>query len=343
MAFHRSLLLLGVLTAVFVSGCSVQDAETEANSTATSGTDGELSGAVVIEGSSTVFPISQAVAEAFQEAHSKVRIPVKQTGTGGGFRTFTRGDCDINNASRPIKDKEIALCKENGVEFIELKVAIDGLSVMVNPENDFCDRLSIAQLRQIWNQDSTVKTWKDLNSAWPDEPIVLYGPDTASGTFDYFTEEVCGETGNSRSDYTASTDDNVLVKGIAGDRYSLGYFGYAYYIEHRESLKALAISPSDDLEAAISPTAETIADGSYSPLSRPLFIYVNTASLKKPAVKEFVTYLLNDGQKFVSEVGYIPVTAEESQTAKDTLATASADEGTTDGETTESAEENTEG
>ena len=329
MAFHRSqiLTLLGLLAAFAATGCSVEDAQTEASSTATAGPNGELTGTVVIEGSSTVFPISQAVAEAFQKAHSRVRIPVKQTGTGGGFRQFTRGDCDINNASRPIKGKEIAACKEHGVEYIELKVAIDGLSVMVNPANTFCDRLSIAQLRQIWSQDSKVKTWKDVNSVWPDEPIVLYGPDTASGTFDYFTEEVCGETGNSRSDYTASTDDNVLVKGIAGDRYSLGYFGYAYYIEHQKSLKALAISASDDLASAVGPTAESIANGTYTPLSRPLFIYVNKASLKKPAVRDFVTYLLNDGQQFVSEVGYIPVTQEESRQAKDTLKAAVAGEG----------------
>lgn len=324
---HRAhILSLALLTLALTGGCSVEDVETP---TGTGGEGQELSGTVVIEGSSTVFPISQAVAEAFQAAHSKVRIPVKQTGTGGGFRQFTRGDCDINNASRPIKDGEIAACKENGVEYIELKVAIDGLSVMVNPQNDFCDRLSIAQLRKIWNQDSQVKTWKDVDPSWPDETIVLYGPDTASGTFDYFTEEVCGETGNSRSDYTASTDDNVLVKGISGDKYSLGYFGYAYYIEHQKSLKALAISASDDLETAVLPSPETIADGTYTPLSRPLFIYVNTASLKKPAVREFVSYLLDDGKRFVSEVGYIPVTPEESQAAVDTLKAAisgSADE-----------------
>lgn len=318
-------MLPGLAMLCLAGGCSVQNAsETEASPVATTSASGEtvepeLSGTVVIEGSSTVFPISQAVAESFQGMHSKVRIPVKQTGTGGGFRQFTRGACDINNASRPIKDGEKADCKENGVEYIELKVAIDGLSVMVNPANDFCDRLSIAQLRQIWNQDSAVRTWKDVNPEWPDEPIVLYGPDTASGTFDYFTEEVCGKTGNSRSDYTASTDDNVLVKGIAGDRYSLGYFGYAYYVEHQKSLKALAIAPGDDLETAVGPAAETIADGSYTPLSRPLFIYVNTASLKKPAVREFVRYLVNDGQRFVSEVGYIPVTTEEAKQSKETL------------------------
>jgi phosphate transport system substrate-binding protein len=202
------------------------------------------SGDVVLDGSSTVQPIATAVAEEFSKKHKDARVPVGTSGTGGGFKSFSRGDTDISNASRPIKDSEIAACKEKGIEFVELMVAIDGLTVVVNPENTWCDGLTIDQLKQIWEPGSKVSKWSDLRPEWPAEPIKLFGPDADSGTFDYFTEVVCGEVGKIRTDYQPSTDDNVLVTGVNGDSHALGYFGYAYYIENKDRVKALAIAPS---------------------------------------------------------------------------------------------------
>jgi phosphate transport system substrate-binding protein len=201
-------------------------------------------GDVVIDGSSTVQPITTAVAEEFSKLHKDARVPVGTSGTGGGFKAFSRGDTDISNASRPIKDSEAAACAEAGIEYIELPIAIDGLTVVVNPENTWCDGLTVAQLKQIWEPDSKVSKWSDLRPEWPAEPIKLFGPDADSGTFDYFTEVVCGEVGKIRTDYQPSTDDNVLVTGVNGDSHALGYFGYAYYIENQERVKAIAIAPA---------------------------------------------------------------------------------------------------
>lgn len=299
-----------VLTAVSCTffaavGCTVSETGSDQSSSRTSGAGGELKGTVSINGSSTVFPISQAVAEEFQKVHPAVRVVVGTSGTGGGFKQFVRGETDINDASRPIKDSEIALCKENGIEYVELKIAIDGLSVIVSPTNDWCDCLTVGQLKAIWEPGSQVKKWSDVDSSWPAEEIKLFGPDTDSGTFDYFTEAICGEGGASRSDYTSSADDNVLVRGVSGDKNSLGYFGYAYYVENRDSLKVVGISESDDKSNCVKPTDETIEGGTYVPLSRPLFLYVNKASLKKPHVLEYLRYYLAEGQDLVSEVGYV--------------------------------------
>lgn len=203
--------------------------------------EGALSGAVTIDGSSTVYPISQAVAEEFSKANSGVRVPVGTSGTGGGFKKFIAGETDLNDASRPIKDSEAEACKEAGIEFIELKVAIDGLTVVVNPENDWVSGMSIEQLKKIWEPESEIKKWNEVDPSWPDEEIKLFGPDTDSGTFDYFTEVVCGEGGACRSDYQQSADDNFLVTGVAGDKYALGYFGYAYFVENQDKVKALGI------------------------------------------------------------------------------------------------------
>jgi phosphate binding protein len=207
---------------------------------------GDLSGEVVIDGSSTVAPISVAVAEEFSKAHRGVRVPVGTSGTGGGFKKFIDGTSDINDASRPIKDSEIASLKSNGIDFMELKVAIDGLTVVVNPANDWVGGMTVAQLKQIWEPDSSVELWSDVNPEWPQEELKLFGPDTDSGTFDYFTEVICGEGGASRSDYQQNSDDNFLVTGVAGDKYALGYFGFAYFIENEEQLKPLAIAPAGE-------------------------------------------------------------------------------------------------
>ena len=202
-----------------------------------------LKGEIIIDGSSTVFPISQAVAEEFQKTNPDVQVPVGESGTGGGFQKFGRGEIVICDASRPISDKEKKACADAGIEYIELTIALDGLTVVVNAENDWCDCLTVSELRKLWESGSTIKKWSELNPSWPDEEIKLYGADTKSGTFDYFTEEICKKKGNIRSDYEPSSDDNTLVKGVAGDKYSLGFFGLAYYIENQSKLKALGIDP----------------------------------------------------------------------------------------------------
>ena len=310
---------------VFLAGCEVKDRDAEtgvpaapAASQGGSHTSSRLTGTITIDGSSTVFPISQAVAEEFQKLHPNVKVVVGTSGTGGGFKKFVLGETDINDASRPIKDKEISACEENGIEYIELKVAIDGLSVMVNPENDWCDNLSVSQLKSIWQPTSTVQKWSDVDPQWPDKEIKLYGPDTDSGTFDYFTEVICGEGRASRADYTPSTDDNVLVRGIAGDKHSLGYFGYAYYAENQDKLKLLGIAPQADAKP-VRPTEKTIEGGQYAPLSRPLFLYVSHASFQKPHVAAFLKYYLEEGQALVGEVGYVCLSESALAAAKKTL------------------------
>lgn len=288
------------------AGCSIEDQSTSDSSTV--GSTG-LAGRIHIDGSSTLAPISEAVAEDFLMHHPRIQPLVGASGTGGGFKKFLLGETDINNASRPITAEEVAACKKNGIEFIELKVAIDGLSVAVHPENTWCDCLSVAQLKAIWEKDSRIRKWSDLNTGWPSEEIKLYGPDTESGTFDFFTKEVCGESGNIRNDYTPSANDNVLVQGVSGDPYSLGYFGYAYYAENKDKLKVLGIS-AEGSESCVRPTAETIESGKYAPLSRPLLLYVNRRSLKRPEVAGFVEFYLNEGQELVEEVGYVRLSAD---------------------------------
>lgn len=285
-----------VLAGVFLAGCVDNNAKPPENAAQ------PISGTVKLDGSSTVFPISEAVAEEFQKLHPDVRVTVGISGTGGGFKKFCTGETDINDASRAIKDSEKELCVKNGITYEEFTVAFDGLSVMVNPRNDWVDYLTVAELKKIWEPNSTVKTWRDVRSNFPNEKIILVGADTDSGTFDYFTEVIVGKEKSSRSDYTASADDNVLVQAIAGEKYSLGYFGYAYYAENKDKLKLVAI---DNGNGAFLPSEQTIHDGSYAPLSRPLFIYVNKASLENREVKEFINYYLTDGKELVSETGYV--------------------------------------
>jgi phosphate transport system substrate-binding protein len=272
------------------------------------GEGSSVSGAVTLDGSSTVFPIAEAVAEEFQIANPEVRVTVGFSGTGGGFERFCAGETDISNASRPIDSDEAEACAAAGIEFTEIPVAWDGLSVMVNPANDFVTCLTVAELRRVWEPGSVVRTWRDVRPEWPAENIRLYGPGTDSGTFDYFTETVNGETGASRPDYQASEDDNILVQGISGDRYSLGYFGYAYYTENADRLKLVAV---DGGAGCVTPSDATIADGTYAPLSRPIFMYVKHAALARPEVNAFVTFLLTEAGELVPSTGYHPLSAQE--------------------------------
>lgn len=295
-----------ILAGVLLAGCvSRQPAEVQpTTSTATSPTTAisQLSGSVKIDGSSTVFPISEAVGEEFQKLYPNIRVTVGISGTGGGFKKFCSGETDISDASRPIQDPERSLCANNSITYEEFKVAFDGLSVMVNPQNTWVDSMTVAELKKIWEPGSTVKTWKDVRPNWPGEKIILVGADTDSGTFDYFTEAIVGKEKSSRSDYTASADDNVLVQAIAGEKYAIGYFGYAYYVENKDRLKLVAI---DSGKGPILPSEQTINDGTYKPLSRPLFIYVNKESLNRPEVKEFVKYYLTTGKELLPQVGYV--------------------------------------
>lgn len=290
--------LLFISFVVFLSACG----DTGGPDSVQTGDTPQLTGKVRLDGSSTVFPVSEAVAEEFNAVAPRVRVTVGVSGTGGGFKKFLNNETDINDASRPIKQSEIEKARAAGIEFIELPIAFDGLSVVVNPQNDWVDHLTVDELRMIWQPESTVENWSDVRPAWPDEEIRLYGPGTDSGTFDYFTETINGESQASRADFTASEDDNVLVQGIAGDKFALGYFGYAYYQENRDKLR---IVPVDGGHGPVAPIEETINNGSYAPLSRPIFIYVNAASLDDPAVAEFVDFYLDNAGSLAAEVGYI--------------------------------------
>ena len=259
---------------------------------------------IEIDGSSTVYPITQAVAEEFQKKYQEVYPVVGVSGTGGGFKRFTIGETDINDASRSIKNSEIQASVNNGIEYLEFEIALDGLAIVVNFDNTWVDYLSVEELQKIWEPKSSINRWKDIRPEWPDKPIRLYGPGTDSGTFDYFTEEIVGEAGESRPDYTASEDDNVLIQGIAGDMYSLGYFGFAYYTENSEILK---IVPIDAGSGPVIPSDKTINSGEYTPLSRPLFIYVNAESLKRIEVENFVRFYMENAAQLVIEVGYTPL------------------------------------
>jgi phosphate transport system substrate-binding protein len=269
---------------------------------------------VKADGSSTVFPITEAVAEEFAHDHSGVRVIVGRSGTGGGFKKFSHGEIDICNASRPITEVEKQACSEADVEYVELEIAYDGLAVCVNPQNDWCRCLTIDQLKAIWQPGSKVSTWSDVDPSWPDAEIELFGADTDSGTFDYFTEVIVGQTGKSRSDYHQSADDNTLVMGVAGDKFGLGYFGLAYYEANKDKLKLLGVDPGDG--KCVQPTAETVRDNTYRPLSRPLYLYVRTSSLARPEVRSFVEFYLDTVNQVAAEAGYVPVPDDVVQKSK---------------------------
>jgi phosphate transport system substrate-binding protein len=276
---------------------------------------------IEIDGSSTVYPITEAMAEEFQsESGGKYRVTVGISGTGGGFKKFCRGESHISDASRPIKESEREACKAAGIEFIELPVALDALTVMVNPENDWVDYLTVDELKTIWEPaaQDTVTNWSQVREGFPDRPLTLYGAGTDSGTYDYFTEAVVGEEGASRGDFTASEDDNVLVQGIASDPNALGFFGLAYYVENQDKLKAVPIQPPGGGEP-VAPSVETARDGSYQPLARPIFIYVSKqAADEMEAVQQFVEFYLNpeNAELLVEEVGYVPLPSEAYEIAQ---------------------------
>lgn len=278
----------------------------------------QLKGEVRIDGSSTVYPITEAVAEDFGKEHPDVNVAAAESGTGGGFKKFGRGETDINDASRPIKPTEDSLCKANKISYTEFLIAFDGLAVVVNPQNDWCKDITVAELKKIWEPEAQGKImkWSQVRAGWPDQEIHLFGAGSQSGTFDYFTEAICGKAKASRGDYTASEDDNVLVQGIAGDKYALGFFGLAYFEANKDKLRLLAI---DNGSGAVAPSIETVKNKTYAPLSRPLFIYVNSASLARPEVKAFVEFYLDNAEALSKEVGYVPLTPEETQKEKDKL------------------------
>lgn len=279
-------------------------------------TKAEAGPVIKIDGSSTVYPITEAMAEEFQKAKGgAVKVTVGISGTGGGFKKFCRGETDISDASRPILKKEMDDCYLAGVKYIELPVAYDALTVMVNPQNNWVTSMTVSDLKKIWAPESQgqIIKWNQVRSEWPDQPLKLYGAGSDSGTFDYFTEAIVGKAKASRGDYTASEDDNVLVQGIANDKNALGYFGFAYYIENKDKLKAVAIV--DGKGGAVFPSPQTVENGTYQPLSRPIFIYVSAKSAEKPEVKEFIEFYLKNAPTLVAEVKYVPLPQAVYQTA----------------------------
>ncbi len=279
------------------------------------GCGGESTDRAVIDadGSSTVFPIMQALAEEYGADHD-VDVSVGTSGTGGGFKKFCAGETGISDASRPIKEEEVEACKDGGVEYVELAIATDGLSVVVNPDNDFVDCLTIDQLSMIWKPGSKVSNWSDVDPKFPDLEMSLYGPGTDSGTFDYFTDEVNGEEGASRDDYTASEDDNVLVQGVSGDEGALGYFGYGYVVENKDKVRPIGVDAGD---GCVEPTTETIESGEYSPLSRPLFIYVSKDAAGEEATSDFIDFALENVNDLVGDVGFIPLAEDKLKASAD--------------------------
>lgn len=304
-----------VVLSMAISACGDNQATNNSNSAANgnatpaanTAASSNLSGKVTIDGSSTVFPISEAMAEEFQKANPGVQVTVGNSGTGGGFKKFCNNETDISNASRPIKPEEVELCKKGNVEYIELPVAFDGLSVVVNPQNNFVKCLTVAELKKMWEPaaQGKVTSWRQIRPEFPDQRLGLYGAGTDSGTYDFFTKAIVGAEGKSRGDYTASEDDNTLVQGVSSDTNGIGFFGLAYYENNKEKLRAVAI---DNGKGCVLPSAETVADGTYQPLSRPEFIYVKKSAASRPEVKAFVDFHLAEAnQKLVREVGYVPL------------------------------------
>jgi len=311
-------LLLALLAALAlaVTGCGRDDDDSAGGGATTEATDtgdggSSLSGRIEADGSSTVGPFTTAAAERFQEEESGVQVTVGISGTGGGFERFCAGETDLSNASRAIKDEEIEACETGGIEYLEFRMVNDGLAVVVNNENDWVDCLTVDQLNKIWGPDSEgkVQSWSDVDPSFPDEKLLLAGPGTDSGTFDYFTDEINGEEGASRSDYTASEDDNVIVQAVSGQKGGMGYFGLSYVEENSDSLKAVPIENEDG--DCVEPSVETVQDGSYNPLGRPLFIYAKKESFAKPEVQAFVQYMLDNNTEIAESALYVPLTDEQ--------------------------------
>lgn len=307
-------LLALALSLTACNGGGGGNTETPAANSSTSASpesNSKASGSVLVDGSSSVFPISEAMAEEFMKANPNIKVTVGVSGTGGGFKKFCAGETDISNASRPIKKEEIELCQKGGIEYIEIPISYDGLSVVVNNKNDFATCLTVDELKKMWEPaaEGKIKKWNQINPKFPDKSLALYGAGTDSGTYDYFTAATVGKEGESRGDFTASEDDNVIVQGVEGDEGGLGFFSYAYYESNKDKLKVVAIDPGDG--KCVTPSASTIQDGSYKPLSRPEFIYVKTTALDKPEVKAFVDFqLAKANQTLISEAGAIPLPDE---------------------------------
>ena len=311
----RVALLLGLIALLAACGGG-RDGDDEAGgdttTTEASGGGSDLSGRIEADGSSTVGPFTTAAAERFQNENSGVQVTVGVSGTGGGFERFCRGETDMSNASRPIKDEEAKLCEDAGIAYTELQVANDALTVVVNKENDWATCLTVEQLGTIWGPDSKVSNWNQVDPSFPDERLVLFGPGTDSGTFDYFTDEINGEEGASRSDYSASEDDNTIVTGVSGEKGGLGYFGFSYFEENQDTLKAVEIDGGD---GCVAPSVENAQNGTYKPLSRPLFIYVKNESLQKPEVEAFVRYMIENETEIAEAAQYVPLTDEQIEKA----------------------------
>jgi len=311
----KTLALIGLL--LVLAGCGGGRGGDEAGDTTTAASGGsDLSGRIEADGSSTVGPYTTAAAERFQRENSGVQITVGVSGTGGGFERFCRGETDLSNASRPIKDEEATVCEDAGIEFTELQVANDALTVVVNADNDWATCLTVEQLATIWGPDSKVQRWSEVDPSFPNEELSLFGPGTDSGTFDYFTGEINGEEGASRSDYSASEDDNTIVTGVGGEKGGLGYFGFSYFEENQDTLKAVEIDGGD---GCVAPSVETAQNGTYKPLSRPLFVYVKNESLQKREVAAFLTYLLDNETEIAEASQFVPLTDEQLDKARSDL------------------------
>ncbi|HSL66283.1 MAG TPA: PstS family phosphate ABC transporter substrate-binding protein [Gaiellaceae bacterium] len=307
-----SALLLALVLVLAAVACGGDDDEGSGTNAGTAEAGGELSGRIESDGSSTVGPFTTRAAERFQQENSGVQVTVGISGTGGGFERFCAGETDLSNASRPIKDEEAEICEEKGVEYVEFQVANDALTVVVNSENDWATCLTTDELNTIWEPGSKVGNWNQVRSGFPDEELKLFGPGTDSGTFDYFTDEINGEEGASRTDYAPSEDDNVIVQGVGGERGGMGYFGFSYYEENQGTLKALEIDGGD---GCVPPSVENAQNGTYTPLARPLFLYAKTESFARPEVEAFVRYALENADSIAEETQYVPLTDEQKQEA----------------------------
>jgi phosphate transport system substrate-binding protein len=312
----RPVTLIVLLLVTLATACGGGRDDGGEAATTTGRASSDLSGTIQADGSSTVGPYATAAAERFQRQNPDVRITVGVSGTGGGFERFCRGETDLSNGSRPIKDEEKAVCDKNGIEFVEFQVANDALTVVVNNANEWASCLSVEQLRKIWQPGSKVRSWKQIDAKFPDERLRLAGPGTDSGTFDYFTDEIVGEEGASRTDYTASENDNVIVQAVSGDKGALGYFGFSYFEENQGKLKALAIDGGD---GCVAPSVQTAQDGTYKPLSRPLFIYATRESRDRPEVKAFLTYLLDNEKEIAEAAKFVPLTEDQLAKSKQAL------------------------
>lgn len=307
--------ILPLALAVTLAGCGKKEPAGESGDAPAAKT-GRDAAVIRIDGSSTVFPITEAVAEEYQiEKRGAVRVTVGLSGTGGGFKKLCRGDVDISNASRPILTEEMEMCRKAGISFYELPIAFDAITVVVNPKNEWVKSVTVADLKKMWEPEAQGKLtrWNQVRPEWPDAPLMLFGPGADSGTFDYFTEAVVGKAKSSRGDYTASEDDNVLVQGVENNKNALGYFGFAYYISHKDRMRAVPIEK--DGGSQVLPSAATVTDGTYQPLSRPLFIYVSSKAVDRPEVRQFVEFFMTEGAALVGEVGFVPLPEQSARVA----------------------------